>query len=50
MKDRTEPAEFIIQLADESSDDKEYQVTFRAWQLRELSNYIKKLEKQNGKP
>lgn len=41
---RPEPVAFIMNAADKATDDKEYQVTFRAWQLRELRDYITSLE------
>lgn len=50
MEHRPEHVAFILDLADKASDDVEYQVSLRAWHLRELRNYIKTLEDRNGKP
>lgn len=43
-KSRPEPVAFLMKAADNATDDKIYQVEFRAWQLKELRDYIKSLE------
>jgi len=41
---RPEPVTFLMKAADNATDDKIYQVEFRAWQLEALRDYIKSLE------
>jgi len=48
MTDRPEPVLAMLQVAAGAKHDIEYQITFRAWQLKEISNYIKTLEKERA--
>ena len=45
---RPEPVTFIMNAADKATDDKIYQVEFRAWQLKAIRDYIYSLEAHNG--
>jgi hypothetical protein len=47
--DRPEHVGFILGIAHQAKDNTEYQISFRAWQLRELMQYIHHLEQQNRK-
>jgi hypothetical protein len=48
MTDRPEPVLAMLQVAASAKHDTEYKITFRAWQLQEISNYIKTLEKEKA--
>jgi hypothetical protein len=48
MTDRPESVLAMIQVAAGATEDTEYQITFRAWQLKEISKYIKTLEKESS--
>ena len=48
MTDRPEPVLAMLQVAANAKHDIDYQITFRSWQLQEISNYIKTLEKERA--
>jgi hypothetical protein len=48
MTDRPESVLAVLQVAANAKYDIDYQITFRAWQLKEISNYIKTLEKETA--
>jgi hypothetical protein len=42
--ERPEHVGFVLGIAHQAKDDTEYQISFRAWQLRQLRDYIHYLE------
>lgn len=46
MTGRPEPVSFLARLSRVVQDDTEYQVRYRAWQIKEIIKYIETLEKE----
>lgn len=46
MTDRPAPVATMLRLAERADNEVQYEITFRAWQLKEISKYIKTLEKE----
>jgi hypothetical protein len=44
--DRPEHVDFILGVAHTANNDTLYRIDFRAWQLRDLKDYIKELERK----
>lgn len=49
MRNRPEPVAALLHIAKDAKDETEYKVTFRAWHLRSIAEYVQRLEGQNSK-